>query len=129
MNGYCFTGRFEKGSLKLDKRPKFLELAKRLEGKKIMLCIEEFVPLRTISQNRYYHGVVVKMMASHLGYKPDEMHEALKMKFLGTHEDGELPSCRSTTDLDVKEFGEFLENVIQLAAESGLLIPLPGEMV
>jgi len=74
---------------------------------------------RSHAQNRYYQGVVVPLLAEHIGYEQPEMHEVLKHEFLpyGT---------RSTTDLTVAEFTDYLERICRWAAEKmDCVIPPP----
>lgn len=103
-----------------------------LKGKLVEVSIKESRRTRSANSNRYYWGVVVPIIAEHLGYTSDEMHEALKYKFLRLEADcaaSDLPKIRSTASLDVKEFGTYLESVITWAgADFGLVIPDPGEV-
>lgn len=102
-----------------------------LKGKLVEISVKEFRRTRSSQSNRYYWGVVVPIIAEHLGYTSDEMHEALKYKFLRLEAEcaaTDLPKIRSTATLDVKEFGTYLENVITWAgSEFGLNIPSPNE--
>ncbi len=82
---------------------------------------------RSLNENNYYWGVVVEELSQHTGFTPPEMHEALKMKFLRIVK-GQLESCRSTTDLTVGEFENYLSQVRQWASEElQVFIPLPNE--
>ncbi len=83
---------------------------------------------RTLRQNRYYWGVVVKVLADHFGYTIDEMHEALKWKFL-QKKDAPLPTVKSTTELSTVEFTDYLESVWRWAAtEYSVYIPDPDKV-
>ena len=74
---------------------------------------------RSDQQNKYYHGVVVKMISDHLGYEKDEMHEVLKKQF----------KVESTAKLKSAEFKEYVENIVRWAASDlGLPIPDPSEI-
>jgi len=73
------------------------------------------------------------MLAEHLGYQADEMHEALKFKFLrvaGDEDEVEgLPRVRSSASLSTVEFTAYVENVVTWAgAEFGLDIPDPSRV-
>ncbi len=69
-------------------------------------------------------------MAEYCGYEPEEMHEALKVRFLLKHgfsnETTTLPTIRSTTDLTTAEFSEYVDQCRRLAAEMGIIVPDPG---
>lgn len=82
---------------------------------------------RSLSQNSYYFGVVVKLIADFCGYEVEDCHRALRARFLS--EPGELGLARvkSTTELDTREFAEYVERCRQLAAEFGVYVPDPGE--
>jgi hypothetical protein len=80
---------------------------------------------RSSQQNKYYWKVVIGTLAPELGYLPDELHEALKIKFLPKVSiTDSLPTTgKSTTKLNTKEFMEYVENITRLAAELGCYIP------
>lgn len=84
---------------------------------------------RSIVQNNYYHGVVIKLLSEFTGYEPEEMHKALKIKFLTYENVKGLPVTLSTTQLKTHEFEEFLERVRRWASmDLGVYIPLPNEV-
>ena len=132
-----FRGRIENGKIHLEQREDFAGLIQRLDGSEIDLRLSKHRNVRSISQNAYYWAVVIPLLAEHCGYEDEEMHEALKWRFLQTHADqsGEfevksswvrLPTVRSTTDLDTAEFTEYIEQCRRLGAEMGVIIPSPG---
>lgn len=82
---------------------------------------------RSRQENSYYWSVVVGTLADHTGFSPEEIHAALKMKFLKIVK-GKLESCRSTTELTVGEFEDYLSKIRMFANEElNCLIPLPNE--
>lgn len=98
-----------------------------LEGKPVDVSIRLHRPQRSLSQNAYLHGVVIPLLAEHCGYEPEEMKDALKLKFLRIHNDTDLPTVRRTRDLTTAEMAEFVRQCQHLAAELGVYIPDPGE--
>lgn len=70
---------------------------------------------RTIPQNAYYWGVVIKMLTDLTGYEPSILHEYLCRKFIGEKSRSvfdELIRIRgSSSDLTTSEFQEFIEKV------------------
>ncbi len=96
-----------------------------LEGKRVQITIKKHHPRRSDNQNAYYWGVIVPMMSEAIGYDREEMHAALKMRLLQTHTDGPLRTVRSTSTLNTKEFAEYVDNCIRLAAEMGIVVPDP----
>lgn len=129
MNTFKFHGEVKQGKLKLDSPSSYLVYLSSLEGKRIELSLQKERNNRTLSQNAYYWGVIIEILGQHFGYEPDEMHEALKYKFLKIHEDTGLISVRSTTKLSTLEFGDYLDRIIRWAAEEGVVIPAAGEFV
>lgn len=95
-----------------------------LDGKEVTASMEKRRKVRSLDQNSYYWKVVIGMLAEYCGDFPEAIHDACRMKFLTDHS-GKLPTIRSTTSLDTKEFSDYLENCIQLAAELGVVIPNP----
>jgi len=91
-------------------------------------------PTRSISQNNYYWGVIIKMLSAETGFTAEEMHEALKFHILGWKQikfEGKLYAIpRSTKDLNTTEMEEYLEHCRCIGAEHyDILIPLPNEVI
>jgi hypothetical protein len=102
---------------------RFKEVCKENIGK--WLRIELEMPLRSMSQHRYY-WVYMGVLSSETGHTQEELHSWAKKKFLSKKfatvfgEDVELhPSTRS---LNKAEFGEYLERI---CAETGVPLPDP----
>lgn len=82
------------------------------------------ITVRSEQQNRYYWGVVVDLLAAHTGYTSDEMHEALKMKFLRITLPNLPDTVQSTARLTKDQFSEYIEKIQKWAAtEMGCMIP------
>lgn len=84
---------------------------------------------RSLNENKYYHAVVVKLIADYCGYSPEECHEALKWHFLRVYSDKKHvpPTVKSTTELSTSEFELFCSEVRMWASkELGLFIPEPN---
>lgn len=120
------------GRLQLQDRELFTRAVRQLAGARVEVTIRRAKTKRSLRQNAYYWGVVVVMLAEHLGYQTDEMHEALKFKFLRIAQDeiDGLPRVRSSASLSTAEFNAYVENVVTWAgAEFGLNIPDPNQAV
>lgn len=101
------------------------------DGTHVFVTIKKITreTLRSVEQNRYYWGIVIKLLADYTGYTKEEMHEALKYKFLRYENVPGLPTVLSTTQLSTVEFESYLEQVRRWAAiEFGVYIPLPREV-
>lgn len=86
---------------------------------------------RSYVQNRYYWGVVLKIISDETDNSVYDMHEYLKTLFLKKWiivKGQEVETVRSTTALNTKEFEEYLEQCRQWASmELGIFIPLPND--
>lgn len=119
-------GKVLPGGLLVMEKPKDYNRAVRaLAGKHIEVLIRQRKTKRSSQANRFYWGVVVKLLAEHCGYDPQEMHEALAMRFLRI-EDCPItgaPRRKHTPKTDTQEFSEYVTHCIRLAAELGVVIP------
>ncbi len=101
---------------------KLLDLTKPIE-----VHIKPYKKNRTKSQNDLiwaYYAVI----GDHMGMKPDELHELMKVRVLGTEEkvvNGRtLIYPKSSTTLSTKEMAEFISAIEMLAVELGLKLPV-----
>jgi len=127
-----FYGKVENGKLKLQDREQFTSYVSTLKGD-VMITIDKRYKQRSDKENRYYWGVVLPLLCEYMGYTDEEMHEAIKWKFLRKEtllqpKYEELPTVRSTTTLTTIEFEELMEKIKIWAAEFGILIPDPNQI-
>jgi hypothetical protein len=125
-----FYGRVLPGGLLVLDRPKdYGRHLRALAGKHVELTLKRRRAKRSPQANRYYFGVVVKVLAEHCGYDVQEMHEALAFRFLRI-EDCPItgaPRRKRTPETDTAEFSEYVNHCIRLAAELGVVIPDASE--
>lgn len=122
-----FFGKVVKGKLILEDRALFEMYLETLTDKEVQVSVKRKSKPRSDRQNRYYHGVVIKILADHLGYSPDEMHDALRLHFLIDRE-RKIPTIKSTTSLDTIGFENYMSQIRQWASEEfSLYIPEPNE--
>lgn len=109
---------------------RFHRWVRGLEGKSVEVTVRKERKGRSPQANRYYWGVVVALLSEHTGYTPEEMHEALKEKFLGEERDSVgLVKIRSSAGLTVDEFIQYTNRIVMWAAQSlGVYIPDPGHV-
>ena len=82
--------------------------------------------LRTTKQNKYYWGVCVEILSEHIGFTPEETHEILKHKFLNPKEAMGYSIYPNTTQLDTREFNQYIEKIQRWASmELSVVIPDP----
>ena len=78
------------------------------QGKKVYVTFDVVKPGRTLSQNSYYHGLIIPIISDYTGHSPEEVHTILKDKYCPRFfnaEGKEYP--RSTTRMNTKEFSVF----------------------
>lgn len=101
------------------------ELYRWPDGLELEFVLQEPKRQRTNAQNRFFWGPVCKAFKE-LGYHSQEAHDMLCLMFLPQQVkrlDGTLATVPGhTSTLTVKEFNEFLEQVIQLASEQDIYI-------
>ncbi|UEM08093.1 recombination protein NinB (plasmid) [Skermanella rosea] len=109
------------------------------EGEKVRVTVDVVKHARSLSQNAYYHGVVVphiQRMFEDAGttLSHDQVHEFLKMHVMKLHKvvlspDG-TPSVigGSTTSLSKSEFSDKMAQIQQWASEFGYYVPDPNEV-
>jgi hypothetical protein len=127
----------ESGEVVIHNRRLLREWASRFKGKNIKIRIERAGSRRSHPQLNYYFGVVVeeiRLALLQLGHQmtKEETHDFLKGKFNAVQiansqgEAIEVPG--STATMTKTEFGEYIDKIIQFAAEYlNIQIPLPGE--
>lgn len=93
--------------------------------------------MRSLPQQRYYFGVIVKILSEHMGYTILETHEIMKAMFLSeikivTTKAGakEVKIVKSTTEITTIEAEEYYSQIrIWASAELGCWIPEPNEVI
>ena len=122
----------EKGKVKFSNLELFNQDLRNYEGKEAYIIIKPFRKNRSDNQNRYYWGVVIKILSDEIGFEPEEMHEVLKQKFL-TQETLRIGKedfivVKPTHNMNTTEFEEYLSKIRQLASiEWGYYVKLPNE--
>ena len=125
-----FKGIVDKGRLKLFEQERYEGYLKTLIGD-VELTVGKPRKQRSNAENNYYWGVIIEILRNHIGYTAEEMHEALKWKFLKRHGEKvyQLPTIRSTADLSTVEFENYMSEIREWASiEMGCYIPLPNEV-
>ena len=83
---------------------------------------------RTLPQNNLYWGVYIRIIADHLGYFPDELHEEFKLMF-NAQDSKLIPGEKvgaTTTRMTRKEFTQYLEKIkIWANTTHGIELPDP----
>ena len=90
---------------------------------------------RSNMQNSYYWKCIVQGLAEELGYFPNEMHDALRSRFLSEYEmisinDNQIAINKigSTTALNTKQFEQYTEQIrVWALTDLGIRLMLPNE--
>jgi len=122
-----FKAQCQSGKLTFQDRSAFDRYLQTVKDGPVEVIVRRARVQRSLSQNAYYHGIVVKLIADHCGYLPEDAHDALKVRFLSEPTGNGLARVKSTTESDTREFTEYVEQCRQLAAEMGINIPDPGD--
>jgi hypothetical protein len=82
-----FQGTILQGNILFHVPKQFKEYLAQLEnnqpnGQPVNVIVEKWKDQRTLSQNRYYWGVVLKIISDDTGHEPEELHEFFKKKFI-----------------------------------------------
>ena len=92
-------------------------------------CLLKQPSQRSGAQNRYWHGVIIPILAEHFGYNHEECHAAIRDHFLGRDDLGTgLRVPGSTKKLSVQEFSLLIDQVrVWAHTDHNVLIPAPNE--
>ena len=131
LTTFTSRGSIKDGRLVLDNEHHFKGYISLYEDTpKVRIIVEKERGTRTKQQNRYYWGIVLSLIAEHMGERPEDLHEILKSKYLRRKRvwrGGEITILRSTADLTSDEFGEYIDQCIQEGSELGVVIPMPDK--
>ena len=118
------------GRLIMDKPGSLARALAAFRGREVQVLIEPKSKRRSDRQNAYYWGVIIETLSDRTGYSPEEMHEALKNKFLGFYDKKTgLRVVSSSAEQNTVEFENYLSQIRAWACENGIFIPLPNEQI
>ena len=93
-------------------------LGKMMLGQVVQVEIHEIKPTRSMSQNNYYWGVYLPLIADETGDDVESLHELFKKTFLieriGRARNSPVPIYKSTSQLSRGEFGEYIMKIEEL---------------
>ncbi len=108
--------------IEFDERGEAIKPIKQIE-------IRDYKKPRTLDQNRYYWGVVLKTIADDVGEDVESLHEYFAEKYLLQEVreifGNDVKIRKSTTKLSTKEFNEYIEKIRAEMAQFGFIIPDP----
>lgn len=116
-----FSGKIEKGKIKLEDRDGFQKHLMNLDGKKVQVIVRKYKTSRSNEQNKLY-WFYLTFIGQELGYENEELHSTFKAMFL-TDRSGKIPIVRSTTSLTTTGFTNYIEKITRKVAEMGIVLP------
>ena len=136
-----FNGNVKNGRFIPDNLERFKQAFISLENLHATVTVSRYRKPRSDRENRYYWGVIIKMLAEEFGSNKDGVeasdwwHEFLKTKFLKEirykkfkNKQLRLVRVKSTTELSTVEAEKYYEDIRRWAAtELQFYLPLPGE--
>jgi len=122
-----FYGTIQNGKLKLDNPAQFNRKIEELEGKRIEIDLKVRRKNRSLDQNAYYWGVVLAAISDFTGYDVEDLHNHFKYNLL-KKDVGNLNTFKSTSNLNTKEFTDYIDKIIRFANQVlGIEIPTPEQ--
>lgn len=111
-------------------RDAFVRYVRGLADGRYLLSLKRERAQRSDAQNKYWHGVIVEMLAEHCGYDHNEMHDALKVRFLSREDPSTgLIVPGSTAKLDTAAFTLLIDSVrVWAHVDLGVYLPAPNEV-
>ena len=102
------------------------------EGREVTVTIKRHREASSLPQLKYYWSVIVGSICAEFGYGPedrDQVHLALKQKFLGQRQDNGLVLVPSYRELDTAAAERYHEDIRRwMLTEHNCNIPLPNEV-
>ena len=102
--GYISRSKYDTPFYELDKMDEFfLYLGRWKPGDRIELIIRKENSVSSPAQNKYYWGVIIKLIAEYTGHDPDEIHSIMKWKFLKQKDDMNIEYVPSVSNLSTEQ--------------------------
>ncbi len=128
MNSILF-GKVEKGKFLPNYPDKLKVVLASLEGEQIEVVIRKETHTRTNQQNKYMWGVVYAIISDNTGYDPEQVHDAMKIKFASKHLENDLTITERTSKMDTVRMTQYIDDIKRWAAEFiNCYIPDAGEV-
>lgn len=140
-NKFVLFGKVDAGGkLAFNSPEEFARARAQLRGRDVKVELSIRRNNRSDRQNDYYWGVVIPLLCEHfeyvksdagrVRYSKDDMHDALKCKFLlKLDSENGLARVGSTATLTTVEFEEYLTDIREWASTEGVFIPEPNEEI
>ena len=121
-----WQGTIREGKVLWRDRQGVAEYIRHLEGKRVLITIEEYSSRRGLNQNAYLH-VIFGLIAEETGHELFEVKDLMKRMFLAAPDRRGRMHVRGTSKLSKREMSEFIESVIRFAAQWLEIVIPPAE--
>ena len=108
-----FTAKIKDGKIVWHDNKSIVEHLELIDGYECYIDIKPSKK-RNTAQNNYYWKIL-RQFGTQCGYHAEEMHDVCKTKF----------KIKSTSELNIDEFSDYIDRIIQFAAEQGFPIQDP----
>ena len=132
-HGERFTGFVRDGKVRIDQPDRWKALLEHMEGKPIEVSLGRLRANRSLKANAYLWSIY-RLIAQETGEDEYRIHALMKGMFLPL-ERLELPNGETvttlgtTTTLDSKAFGEFIDKIkVWASSELGIRVPEPEQV-
>ena len=119
------TAKIKNGQIVSDNPKYFTFQLAKLEGKNVK--IEQIKSIRSLQQNKFYFGVVLMTIAEVTGNDIETLHVLFRNQFVPRKfvqwKGREIEIPKSTTELSVGEFVEYIERIKAEVSTLGITIP------
>jgi hypothetical protein len=113
-----FKGVVVNNNLIIENQENYKNWLYQLNDKCVEVLVREPKKIRSPQANRYYFGVVLKLISKETGETVEDLHNHFSFKWLGTTgKSGKLVSRKSTALLTKQEFSDYLNKIIQWGEE------------
>lgn len=114
-------GKIVEGKPKIQNAVKLREFFYELkEGEEFQVTLTSSKDIRNLEMNNLYWAWLSEL-SLHSGYTKRELHNYFKEQLLDCHESQingrHILDCQSTSDLTIKQFSHYLDEVARLASE------------
>jgi len=124
-----FFAKAKDGLIEFSNKNALFQFLVKLEGKSLWVEIQDAREKRSLDQNAWYWGVVLKTIAESVGHTENELHEIFKRMFLPPktleYRGREIKIPGTTTELSKGDFSEYIEKVRAEVSSLGIIIPDP----
>lgn len=121
-----FFGTIKNFQLLFNDPDKLNQFIAKHNDKEMKIRFERYIKTRSNDQNKLYWAWI-NIISLDLGYDPEELHNSFRAMFL-TDRSAKIPLVRSTTVLNTREFGIYLDKIQRKAAELNIVLPNPDEI-